>query len=67
MKPGCATIKMLELTGRSIKYRSILRDMIVYRDIKVYCNNVTTFSHTVAFHVRDAFCSITQEPSNQSL
>ena len=50
------------------KNASILHDTIIYRDSKVYCNNVKTlFSCKVAFCIRDAFCSITLEPSYQLL
>ena len=43
---------------------SILRNTIVYGDIKIYHCNV---SQKVAFYFHNAFCSITWEPSNSSL
>ena len=48
------------------EHESILRNTIVYGDIRIYRNSVKTL-RKLAFRVRDAFRSVTREPSNRSL
>ena len=48
---------------------SVVRNTIVYRDIKFYCSNIKTlcFLKKVVFCIHDTFHSATPEPSNKSL